>query len=60
MPDGETWICKPTGMNQGKGIYLISSKEQLTEKLNISGEGSDSTIRRSQMPRPQHGRVIQR
>lgn len=58
--DGETWICKPTGMNQGKGIYLISSKEQLTEKLNISGEGSDSTIRRSQMPRPQHGRVIQR
>jgi len=56
--DGETWICKPTGMNQGKGIYLVSSKEQLMEKLNMNG-GNDSSARRSQV-RPPQGRVIQR
>ena len=56
--DGETWICKPTGMNQGKGIYLVSSKEQLKEKLNINGE-SESSARRS-VVRPPQGRVIQR
>ena len=56
--DGETWICKPTGMNQGKGIYLVSSKEQLMEKLNMNG-GNDSSTRRSQV-RPPQGRVIQR
>ena len=58
FPDGETWICKPTGMNQGKGIYLVSSKEQLKEKLNINGE-SESSARRS-VVRPPQGRVIQR
>lgn len=58
--DGETWICKPTGMNQGKGIYLISGKEQLMEKLKINAESDGSRIRRTQMTRHQHGRVIQR
>lgn len=56
--DGEIWICKPTGMNQGKGIYLVNSREQLTEKLNMNG-GDDSSARRSQL-RPPQGRVIQR
>ncbi|KAJ7393525.1 protein-glycine ligase, elongating [Desmophyllum pertusum] len=56
--DGEIWICKPTGMNQGKGIYLVNSREQLTEKLNING-GDDANSRRSQV-RPPQGRVIQR
>ena len=45
-------------MNQGKGIYLVSSKEQLKEKLNINGE-SESSARRS-VVRPPQGRVIQR
>ena len=45
-------------MNQGKGIYLISSKEQLLEKLNMNG-GDDSSARRSHV-RPPQGRVIQR
>jgi len=58
IPDGEIWICKPTGMNQGKGIYLVNSREQLIEKLNMNG-GDDCSARRSQM-RPPQGRVIQR
>ncbi|BFZ23598.1 hypothetical protein BsWGS_26637 [Bradybaena similaris] len=31
--DGETWICKPTGMNQGKGIFLLRSKEKVDQLL---------------------------
>ena len=45
-------------MNQGKGIYLVNSREQLMEKLNMNG-GDDSSARRSQV-RPPQGRVIQR
>ena len=31
--DGEIWICKPTGLNQGKGIFLIRSQEQIDKML---------------------------
>ncbi|KAG9482207.1 hypothetical protein GDO78_011093 [Eleutherodactylus coqui] len=27
--DGQTWICKPTGLNQGRGIYLLKNQEQI-------------------------------
>ncbi|KAM3922906.1 inactive polyglycylase TTLL10 [Leptodactylus fuscus] len=27
--DGQTWICKPTGLNQGRGIYLLKNEEQV-------------------------------
>lgn len=33
VADGEIWICKPVGLNQGKGIFLLRSKEQLTKVL---------------------------
>lgn len=49
--DGETWICKPTGMNQGKGIFLIRNRNELQEKLGAK-------IRQKCSPSP--GRVIQR
>ncbi|XP_044133475.1 inactive polyglycylase TTLL10 [Bufo gargarizans] len=28
--DGQTWICKPTGLNQGRGIYLLKNQEQMS------------------------------
>ena len=31
---GETWICKPNGLNQGIGIFLMRSLEDLDAKLN--------------------------
>ena len=31
---GETWICKPNGLNQGIGIFLIRSLQELESKLN--------------------------
>ncbi|KAM4703205.1 inactive polyglycylase TTLL10 [Rhinophrynus dorsalis] len=27
--EGQVWICKPTGLNQGRGIYLLKSQEQV-------------------------------
>lgn len=45
-------------MNQGKGIYLVNSKEQLIEKLNMNGD--DNASARRSLVRPPQGRVIQR
>lgn len=53
--DGEMWICKPTGMNQGKGIFLIRSREELLEKL-----GPKATSQGRQRCFPSPGRVVQR
>ena len=30
---GETWICKPSGLNQGIGIFLVRSLDDLDAKL---------------------------
>lgn len=27
------WICKPTGANRGKGIFLVRSLEQVLSRL---------------------------
>ena len=29
--DGDIWICKPTGRNQGKGIYLVRDKDEIKQ-----------------------------
>lgn len=53
--DGEMWICKPAGMNQGKGIFLVRTREELIEKLQCK------TVNNSrQRFLPTAGRVIQR
>ncbi|XP_060074417.1 tubulin glycylase 3A-like [Ylistrum balloti] len=31
--EGEMWICKPTGLNQGKGIFIIRSYEEIIKLL---------------------------
>jgi phosphoribosylamine-glycine ligase len=31
---GDVWICKPSGLNQGKGIYLVREIDELKEKFN--------------------------
>ena len=33
VADGEMWICKPVGMNQGKGIFLLRSREEIDSLL---------------------------
>ncbi|XP_028393801.1 uncharacterized protein LOC114518086 [Dendronephthya gigantea] len=53
--DGEIWICKPTGMNQGKGIFLIRNRDELLEKLGplVNNQGRQRCF-------PSPGRVVQR
>lgn len=33
MGDPELWICKPTNLNQGKGIFLFYGKKELVDYL---------------------------
>ncbi|KAK6177665.1 hypothetical protein SNE40_015721 [Patella caerulea] len=55
--DGEMWICKPTGMNQGKGIFLLRSKEEI-DKLLSEREERQQQQRKS--TRPLMSRIVQR
>jgi phosphoribosylamine-glycine ligase len=32
--EGDIWICKPVGMNQGKGIYLVRNLEEFKKSLD--------------------------
>jgi len=48
--DGEIWICKPSGRNQGKGIFLVTSLQHLRNEL------SD----RDDLKRSKPERIIQR
>ena len=51
--DGGRWICKPSGMNQGKGIFLVESVEQVKDLL------SKDQIQSTPSKRPP-GRIVQR
>ncbi|XP_070560557.1 protein polyglycylase TTLL10-like isoform X2 [Ptychodera flava] len=63
--EGETWICKPTGMNQGKGIYLVDDITELKKKYLPADEQEHSAAppttqqkKKSRLPPMQ--RLIQR
>ena len=49
----ELWICKPTGANQGKGIFLVTNLKQLEEKLQTD----ERNCPQSRRPTP---RIVQR
>lgn len=51
--EGEQWICKPTGANQGKGIFLIKSLDQVRDKLTWDEAHCRATCRPT-------SRIIQR
>ncbi|UJR17924.1 hypothetical protein I4U23_004823 [Adineta vaga] len=45
---GDVWICKPSGLNQGKGIYIVRDITQLKEKydkLEANPRSKSSTFR---------------
>ncbi|XP_030843027.1 probable beta-tubulin polyglutamylase [Strongylocentrotus purpuratus] len=41
--EGEIWISKPNGMNQGKGIYLVRDISQLQERYRQREEEATSS-----------------
>ncbi|XP_060575179.1 protein polyglycylase TTLL10-like isoform X2 [Ruditapes philippinarum] len=55
--DNEMWICKPVGMNQGKGIFIIRSREAINQIL----EEREQKKQQAQKPgRPLMNRIVQR
>lgn len=57
LTDGEIWICKPVGMNQGKGIFLLRSKEEIDNLLAERDAKKDSMKLSSKPPMV---RIVQR
>ena len=49
---GDMWICKPTGRNQGKGIYLVREVEEIRKLVD-----RDDDAKRPSKPL---NRIIQR
>ncbi|EGD83586.1 hypothetical protein PTSG_04194 [Salpingoeca rosetta] len=49
------WICKPTGMNQGKGIFIVKDAQQFVAELK-----EESARLRQGRQRPKMARVVQR
>ncbi|KAM5140327.1 inactive polyglycylase TTLL10 [Mantella aurantiaca] len=58
--DGQTWICKPTGLNQGRGIYLLKDQEQVDQlQCQIQTTMENSTLKKIPAKCPQ-ARIVQR
>ncbi|XP_022608902.1 inactive polyglycylase TTLL10 [Seriola dumerili] len=57
--EGCMWICKPTGLNQGRGIFLLKSQEELTAfRLKLQHLEESQAHRRMRHCRPQ-ARIVQ-
>ena len=55
--DGEMWICKPTGMNQGKGIFILRSRQEID---NLLAERDAKNNNKNWGTRPPMMRIVQR
>lgn len=48
------WICKPTGLNQGRGIFLLRGQEDLTAfRLKLQNMEDSQAGRRTLQRQPQ-------
>lgn len=48
------WICKPTGLNQGRGIFLLKSQEDVTVfRLKLQNMEDSQANRRMLQRQPQ-------
>ncbi|XP_055021843.1 protein polyglycylase TTLL10 [Boleophthalmus pectinirostris] len=53
------WICKPTGLNQGRGIFLLKSPEDMSAFRHKLQEGEDSHKTPHHHRQPQ-ARIVQK
>ncbi|XP_069894037.1 inactive polyglycylase TTLL10 [Dipodomys merriami] len=58
--DTQMWICKPTASNQGKGIFLIRSQEEISTLQAKTQSIEDDPIYRKMPFRMPQARVVQR
>ncbi|MBN3307334.1 TTL10 polyglycylase, partial [Amia calva] len=58
--EGQVWICKPTGLNQGRGIFLLRSGDDVVTFRNRLQGGEDSQQGRKTAYRSPQARIAQR
>uniref|UniRef100_A0A3Q0RZZ6 Tubulin tyrosine ligase like 10 n=1 Tax=Amphilophus citrinellus TaxID=61819 RepID=A0A3Q0RZZ6_AMPCI len=52
--ESRMWICKPTSMNQGRGIFLLKSQEDIDAfRLKLQHMDNPQTNRKTQYRQPQ-------
>ncbi|XP_033942077.1 protein polyglycylase TTLL10 isoform X4 [Pseudochaenichthys georgianus] len=56
---GPMWICKPSGLNQGKGIFLLKSQEDVASFRLKLQHTEDSQADRKLLQRPPQARIVQ-
>ncbi|XP_049921743.1 protein polyglycylase TTLL10 [Epinephelus moara] len=57
--ESHMWICKPTGLNQGRGIFLLKSQEDIDAfKLKLQHSEDSQTNRKTHHRQPQ-ARIVQ-
>ncbi|XP_059189028.1 protein polyglycylase TTLL10 [Centropristis striata] len=57
--ESHMWICKPTGLNQGRGIFLLKSQEDVAAfKLKLQHTEDSQADRKTHHRQPQ-ARVVQ-
>ena len=57
--EGPMWICKPSGLNQGKGIFLLKSQEDVASFRLKLQHTEDSQAHRKLLQRPPQARIVQ-
>ncbi|XP_030041663.1 inactive polyglycylase TTLL10 isoform X2 [Microcaecilia unicolor] len=58
--EGQTWICKPTSLNQGRGIFLLKTQEQVDNlRVQLDNKEEDLLNRKFPFKLPQ-ARIVQR
>uniref|UniRef100_H3BGX1 Tubulin tyrosine ligase like 10 n=1 Tax=Latimeria chalumnae TaxID=7897 RepID=H3BGX1_LATCH len=58
--EGQVWICKPTGMNQGRGIFLLKSQEDIADFRAKLQNIEDNPVYRKQPFKSPQARIVQR
>ncbi|XP_034552573.1 inactive polyglycylase TTLL10 isoform X2 [Notolabrus celidotus] len=57
--EGHMWICKPTGLNQGRGIFLLKSQEDVVAfRLKLQQTEEHQASRKTLHRQPQ-ARIVQ-
>nr|XP_033777080.1 inactive polyglycylase TTLL10 isoform X2 [Geotrypetes seraphini] len=58
--EGQTWICKPTSLNQGRGIFLLKTQEDMDSlRVQLDNTEEDLLNRKLTFKLPQ-ARIVQR
>ncbi|KAM6216866.1 inactive polyglycylase TTLL10 [Rhynchocyon petersi] len=56
----QTWICKPTASNQGKGIFLLRNQEEVAALQSKTQKTEEDPIYRKMSFRGPQARIVQR